>query len=247
MRESRFVTSILVLLLEIRDLLIWCPIALVLVILLVVLHFQDAYWLEQYSWSLFKAMSHMLCIGYGRFPPQSLSDMWLTLLSMMTGATCYALFLGHTTNLIQSLDSSRRQYREKVEKTRRENKQEMIMLIITLSGDDHYCVHFFFLHEILFLSFFLPFPSFLIFFLQLKQVEEYMAYRKLPRDFRVRITDYFEHRYQGKFFNEEVILDELSEKLREVGLSFSILSFCYLCFIFFPPLKSSLFFRSFFL
>ena len=44
---------------------------------------QEAYWLEQYSWSLFKAMSHMLCIGYGRFPPQSLTDMWLTMLSMI--------------------------------------------------------------------------------------------------------------------------------------------------------------------
>lgn len=76
--------------------------------------FQDSFWLEQYSWALFKAMSHMLCIGYGRFPPQSLTDMWLTMLSMICGATCYALFLGHATNLIQSLDSSRRQYREKV-------------------------------------------------------------------------------------------------------------------------------------
>ena len=61
-----------------------------------------------------QAMSHMLCIGYGRFPPQSLTDMWLTMLSMISGATCYAMFLGHATNLIQSLDSSRRQYREKV-------------------------------------------------------------------------------------------------------------------------------------
>ena len=76
--------------------------------------FQESYWLEQYSWALFKAMSHMLCIGYGRFPPQSLTDMWLTMLSMISGATCYAMFLGHATNLIQSLDSSRRQYREKV-------------------------------------------------------------------------------------------------------------------------------------
>ena len=59
-------------------------------------------------------MSHMLCIGYGRFPPQSLTDMWLTMLSMISGATCYAMFLGHATSLIQSLDSSRRQYREKV-------------------------------------------------------------------------------------------------------------------------------------
>ncbi|TGZ37830.1 Potassium/sodium hyperpolarization-activated cyclic nucleotide-gated channel 4 [Temnothorax longispinosus] len=126
-------------------------------------YLQDSFWLEQYSWALFKAMSHMLCIGYGRFPPQSLTDMWLTMLSMISGATCYALFLGHATNLIQSLDSSRRQYREKV-----------------------------------------------------KQVEEYMAYRKLPREMRQRITEYFEHRYQGKFFDEELILGELSEKLREI-------------------------------
>lgn len=56
------------------------------------------------------------CLFYRshRFPPQSLTDMWLTMLSMISGATCYALFLGHATNLIQSLDSSRRQYREKV-------------------------------------------------------------------------------------------------------------------------------------
>ena len=43
-----------------------------------------------------------------------------------------------------------------------------------------------------------------------------MAYRRLPRDMRQRITEYFEHRYQGKFFDEDAILGELSEKLREV-------------------------------
>ncbi|XP_043201014.1 potassium/sodium hyperpolarization-activated cyclic nucleotide-gated channel 2-like isoform X5 [Amphibalanus amphitrite] len=129
---------------------------------------QGAYWLEQYSWALFKAMSHMLCIGYGRFPPQSLTDMWLTMLSMISGATCYAMFLGHATSLIQSLDSSRRQYREKV-----------------------------------------------------KQVEEYMGYRKLPRDLRQRIAEYFEHRYQGKFFDEDMILGELSERLREDVINYN--------------------------
>lgn len=60
--------------------------------------------------------------------------------------------------------------------------------------------------------------SFSRLFAQLKQVEEYMAYRKLPMDLRTRIQDYFEHRYQGKFFDEDNILDELSEKLREVSL-----------------------------
>jgi hypothetical protein len=43
-----------------------------------------------------------------------------------------------------------------------------------------------------------------------------MAYRKLPRVMRARISEYFEHRYQGKFFDEDAILGELSEKLREV-------------------------------
>ncbi|QQP53635.1 Uncharacterized protein FKW44_006175, partial [Caligus rogercresseyi] len=46
--------------------------------------------------------------------------------------------------------------------------------------------------------------------------EEYMVFRKLPRSMRQRITEYFEHRYQGKFFDEEEILGELSEKLKEV-------------------------------
>ena len=75
---------------------------------------QHAHWLDQYTWALFKALSHMLCIGYGRYPPQSTTDVWLTMVSMLTGATCYALFVGHATTLIQSFDTSKRLYREKV-------------------------------------------------------------------------------------------------------------------------------------
>lgn len=100
--------------------------------------------MEQYSWALFKAMSHMLCIGYGRFPPQSLTDMWLTMLSMISGATCYALFLGHATNLIQSLDSSRRQYREKVK----------------MGSEAAVCLHFYQLIDISVLFFFMTFNVF---------------------------------------------------------------------------------------
>ncbi|TRY98641.1 hypothetical protein DNTS_005890 [Danionella cerebrum] len=70
-------------------------------------------WGKQYSYALFKAMSHMLCIGYGARAPVSMSDLWITMLSMIVGATCYAMFVGHATALIQSLDSSRRQYQEK--------------------------------------------------------------------------------------------------------------------------------------
>ena len=75
---------------------------------------QNDTWGQQYSYALFKAMSHMLCIGYGMYPPVGMTDVWLTILSMIVGATCYAMFVGHATALIQSLDSSRRQYQEKV-------------------------------------------------------------------------------------------------------------------------------------
>nr|XP_020489710.1 potassium/sodium hyperpolarization-activated cyclic nucleotide-gated channel 2-like [Labrus bergylta] len=125
-------------------------------------------WSELYSFAVFKAMSHMLCIGYGRQAPESLSDIWLTMLSMIVGATCYAVFIGHATALIQSLDSSRRQYQEKY-----------------------------------------------------KQVEQYMSFHKLPADFRQKIHDYYEHRYQGKMFDEESILGELSEPLREELFNFN--------------------------
>ncbi|XP_074491783.1 potassium/sodium hyperpolarization-activated cyclic nucleotide-gated channel 2 isoform X1 [Sebastes fasciatus] len=125
-------------------------------------------WSELYSFALFKAMSHMLCIGYGRQAPESMSDIWLTMLSMIVGATCYAMFIGHATALIQSLDSSRRQYQEKY-----------------------------------------------------KQVEQYMSFHKLPAEFRQKIHDYYEHRYQGKMFDEESILEELNEPLREEIVNFN--------------------------
>ena len=105
----------------------------------------------------------MLCIGYGRYPPQTYTDMWLTMLSMVTGAMCYAVTIGHVSALVQSFDTSRRMYNDKF-----------------------------------------------------KQVEEYMVWRKFPREMRNRITEYYEHRYQGKMFDEDNILKELSERLRLV-------------------------------
>ncbi|KAI7806767.1 hypothetical protein IRJ41_011508 [Triplophysa rosa] len=125
-------------------------------------------WGMQYSYALFKAMSHMLCIGYGAQAPEGMTDVWLTMLSMIVGATCYAMFIGHATALIQSLDSSRRQYQEKY-----------------------------------------------------KQVEQYMSFHKLPADVRQKIHEYYEHRYQGKMFDEDNILGELSEPLKEEIVSFN--------------------------
>ena len=46
-----------------------------------------------------------------------------------------------------------------------------------------------------------------------------MIYRKLPRNLRQRISDFYEHRYQGKMFDEDNILGELNECLKEVTSS----------------------------
>ena len=55
-----------------------------------------------------------------------------------------------------------------------------------------------------------------LFVLQLKQVEEYMRYRKLPSPLKLKVHDYYYHRYHGHLFNEEQILKELSHALKEV-------------------------------
>ncbi|XP_031563696.1 potassium/sodium hyperpolarization-activated cyclic nucleotide-gated channel 2-like [Actinia tenebrosa] len=116
----------------------------------------------QYSWSLFNAMSHMLCIGYGRYPPHNTTELWLTILSMTIGATFYAVFIGIMSGLVMSIDSSGRLYNEKF-----------------------------------------------------NQVEEYMRYRKLSLPLRLKVQEYYEHRFRHKLFNEDSILNELSKSLRE--------------------------------
>ena len=43
-----------------------------------------------------------------------------------------------------------------------------------------------------------------------------MRYRKLPQNIRMRVQEFYEHRYRKKYFNEEMILKELSAGLKEV-------------------------------
>ena len=44
-----------------------------------------------------------------------------------------------------------------------------------------------------------------------------MSYRRLPVELREKFTKYYEHRYQGKMFDEEKILREISRPLRQVA------------------------------
>lgn len=65
-----------------------------------------------------------------------------------------------------------------------------------------------------------------------------MSFHKLPADMRQKIHDYYEHRYQGKIFDEENILSELNDPLREVR--FAVLDLCdiLLSFISIPSRES---------
>jgi len=87
---------------------------------------------------------------------------------MMTGATFYALFIAYSINVIQSMDSPGRNYKEK-----------------------------------------------------LQQIEEYMSHRRLPVTLRDKITKYYEHRFQGKLFDEERILGEVSRPLRNSIINYN--------------------------
>ena len=52
-----------------------------------------------------------------------------------------------------------------------------------------------------------------------------MSFRKLPPELKQRITTYYEHRFGGKMFDEQVILSELSDTLRNVCIVVTTQSF----------------------
>jgi len=59
----------------------------------------DASVTVKYSWAFFMALSHMLCIGYGRYPPLTVSEIWITIFSMVMGASLYAIFIGQISSM----------------------------------------------------------------------------------------------------------------------------------------------------
>eukprot|EP01135_Chromosphaera_perkinsii_P011824 Nk52_evm15s2506 gene=Nk52_evmTU15s2506 len=69
----------------------------------------------QYSWALFKALSHMLSIGYGREKPQSDAEVWLIICSMLVGTAFYAIFIGNVSSILLSIDSAGRLFRERMQ------------------------------------------------------------------------------------------------------------------------------------
>lgn len=75
---------------------------------------MDASITMQYSYSLFKALSHMHCIGYGDGPPITLSEIWATTISTVIGASFYIVLFGIMSAQMLSLDRSGASYEERM-------------------------------------------------------------------------------------------------------------------------------------
>ncbi len=60
---------------------------------------------------------------------------------------------------------------------------------------------------------------------KLDEVNEYMTFRKLSEPIKTKVRQYYELKYRGKYFNEDAILSEMNESLKQV---FNQISFCLL-------------------
>ena len=72
---------------------------------------QDSPKIEQYAFSLFTSLSHMLCIGYGPTGgPRNITEVWLITVSMVIGASFYIILVGMITTTLVNTDSKRRDH-----------------------------------------------------------------------------------------------------------------------------------------
>lgn len=70
--------------------------------------------MEQYAFSLFTALSHMLCIGYGPTGgPRNITEVWLITVSMCIGASFYIILVGMISSTLVDADSKDNDKKEK--------------------------------------------------------------------------------------------------------------------------------------
>ncbi|XP_075453077.1 potassium/sodium hyperpolarization-activated cyclic nucleotide-gated channel 2-like isoform X2 [Ascaphus truei] len=124
------------------------------------LHFPVGH---QYSFSLLRTLSHMGTIGYATSVlPKGTTEIWLTSISILTGAALYVLLLSRMTAVAVGSHGSKRLYKSKYD-----------------------------------------------------QCKIYLRHHRMPSELRNRVLDHLYVRFQGKWFDEEQILKDLSESLRQ--------------------------------
>ena len=70
--------------------------------------------IEQYAFSLFTALSHMLCIGYGPTGgPRNITEVWLITVSMCIGASFYIILVGMISSTLTMNDTDSKEKRER--------------------------------------------------------------------------------------------------------------------------------------
>ncbi|XP_043556936.1 potassium/sodium hyperpolarization-activated cyclic nucleotide-gated channel 1-like [Chiloscyllium plagiosum] len=122
-----------------------------------------AWWADQYSAGVFRAISHTLGNSYGTGGlPTELTEVAVTVVSMISGALMHTIMVANVADMVLNADVPGRMYREK-----------------------------------------------------LCQVEEYTRNKRLPRHLRMKISNYYRERFHGKWFNQEAIISEMTEYLKE--------------------------------
>lgn len=70
---------------------------------------------EQWSWSYYHAIIQLLGIGEGTVPPRRLVEVWTFNVSILLGASMYAIFVASLTSAIGELGFAGRRYRARID------------------------------------------------------------------------------------------------------------------------------------
>lgn len=76
----------------------------------------------------------------------------------------------------------------------------------------------------------------------MSRLEHYMAFMKLPPELQLRINNYYQARYGGKWFNEKHVMDTVSSALKEVITRYLLPLSGLLGFAGLPCFKATFFF-----
>lgn len=107
----------------------------------VLLGIQDAPLLDQYTWSLFRSLSHMITIGYGKDPPGEVAEALLTIPSILLGAFFYMMTISQMTMVISMYKIGDIKYTEKLKDI------DNLASKYSLDNDVHQRMHEFFHHK----------------------------------------------------------------------------------------------------
>ncbi|XP_005745343.2 potassium/sodium hyperpolarization-activated cyclic nucleotide-gated channel 1-like [Pundamilia nyererei] len=117
----------------------------------------------KYSWGVFRALSQMIALSYGSMDaPTNYVEMWIVMVSMVSGCLMYTVLVANATAMIANLDPAAKEYKSKM-----------------------------------------------------SRLEHYMAFMKLPPELQLRINNYYQARYGGKWFDEKDVMDTVSSALKE--------------------------------